>query len=100
MLKKKSLVFGDVQSRLGQEFVKSVGRSGRFPMFWLNINTGERHNYDAEKDNFYIKPYRSIVEPTGWVVMAEELKGKSFTSRFLIEGDVNYWHKYIEWFPV
>src|ERR1039458_2387875 len=35
-IEKRSLVFGDIQSRLGQGLVKSVGRSGRFPMFWLN----------------------------------------------------------------
>jgi hypothetical protein len=52
----------------------------------------------VEKDNFYIKPYRDIVGPTGWVVIAEA-SGRDFSSRFLIESDINYWHRFIQWFP-
>ena len=42
-VEQKSVVFGDVQSQLGQQLVKSVAKSNRFPLFWLNITTGEKH---------------------------------------------------------
>lgn len=99
-IEKQSLIFGDVQSRLGQSMIKSAGKSGRFPMFWLNTDTGEKHPYDFEKDDFNLKPYRGLGSPTGWVVMIEGFEGSPFTSRFLEQtnGNYYYWHKGIRWF--
>ena len=97
-IEKKSFVFGDVQSELGRALVKSIAKSKRFPMFWFNTKTGEKHEYNAEKDVPSIIPYRSWGEPTGWVIMTEGLRGELFTTRFLVESDPNYWHKYIQWF--
>ena len=71
---KKSLLLGDIQSRDGQAFSKSIAQTGRFPMFWLNAKTGEMYPYEHEKDNFTIKPYRSVSEPTGWQIMIESLE--------------------------
>ena len=97
-VEKKSFVFGDIQSKLGQLLVRSVSKSNRFPMFWLNIKTGDKQEYEPEKDNPNLKPYRSFFQQTDWVVIAESLRGESFTSRFLTENDPNCWHKYIQWF--
>lgn len=99
-VEKKSFVFGDRQSELGQALVKSVAKSKRFPMFWLNIETGEKHDYDATKDFPDVKPYRSWGGVTDWVVIAEGLEGRDFLSRFQGEMgvDPNYWNKYIQWF--
>jgi hypothetical protein len=99
-VEEKSFIFGDTQSELGQLFVRSVAKSGRFPMFWINVKTGEKHEYDFEKDNKNIKPYRSSLEPTDWQIISEGLYGKSFLSRFQGEMgvDPNYWNKFHVWF--
>lgn len=99
-VEKKSFVFGDIQSELGQALVKSVAKSNRFPMFWLNAKTGEKHDYHFEKDYPDTKPYRSFEKPTDWQIIAEELQGESFLSRFQGEmgNDPNYWNKFHQWF--
>ena len=99
-IEKKSIILGDKQSKLGQEFNKSVAISGRFPLFWLNIKTEEKHPYEPEKDNFTLKPYRSLQEPTDWVMMIEGTQ-KNWMSRFLSESPENgnnWWERGIVWF--
>jgi hypothetical protein len=96
----KSFILGDKQSRLGQEFNKSLARSGRFPMFWLNTNTGEKHPYDYNLDNFTLAPYRSLEKPTEWVIMLEKTEN-NWMCRFLansVQEGENYWERGIVWF--
>jgi hypothetical protein len=94
----KLLVFGDRQSKLGQQLIKSIANTGYFPMFWLNTKTGERHPYDANKDNFRLKPFRDLPDKTDWVVICEAVKEVSMP-RFIPENYSEGWHfRYIRWF--
>jgi hypothetical protein len=67
----KSFLMGNVQGESGQTLVKSLSRTGRFTMMWLNIETGERHDYDFRTDNANSQPYRSRAEPTKWQILIE-----------------------------
>jgi hypothetical protein len=98
-VEKKSMILGDAQSRAGQEFNKSIARTKRFPMFWLNTITGEQHPYDPEKDHFELKPYRDVNKATEWVIMIEgEQNGWMDENRFLaetIEQGANWFKRYM-----
>jgi hypothetical protein len=74
---KKSFVGGEVQSQDGQGFIRSLARTKRFPMFWFNTETGERHPYDPVADYKIIQPYRGALEPTVWRVLIEGLNNES-----------------------
>lgn len=99
-VEKKSFVMGDKQSKLGQDFIKSISKTSRFPMFWLNIKTNEKHPYNHDADYFTLKPYRSLEKPTDWVVIIEGTE-KDWMSRFLAttpEQGGNWWERGIIWF--
>jgi GNAT superfamily N-acetyltransferase len=70
---KKSFIMGEIQSKDSQNFIKSLANTLRFPMFWINVKTKEKHEYDPSKDNFNLQPYRSMLEPTDWRILIEGL---------------------------
>jgi hypothetical protein len=99
-VEKKMLMLGNVQSRLGQELNKSLAKTGRFPMFWLNTLTGEKHPYDYKNDFYDSKPYRSVGEPTGWQLIIEVSK-IDFLPRFIpktIDEGKDWYFQYKKWF--
>lgn len=60
-----------MQSEDGINFIKSLAKSERFKIFWFNIKSKERVEYDAEKDNKYNKPYRDLAYKTDWRILIE-----------------------------
>jgi hypothetical protein len=95
----KSFLAGNIQSADGQEQIKSLALTQRFPMFWFNITTGEKHPYDPEKDHFSLQPYRNAGEPTDWQILIEGLKDNTrlidSVPQFLEQND---WRRGISWF--
>jgi GNAT superfamily N-acetyltransferase len=94
---KKSLLLGDRQSESGRAFARSLYKSQRFNMFWINTKTGEKHSYDAqkdlEKDKMTLSPYRSWGDVTGWQIMIEALQ-ETKQERFLDKFE-DQWKKYL-----
>jgi hypothetical protein len=98
---KKSFLLGDKQSRLGQAFAQSLAKTQKFPMYWLNTQTGEKHPYDPTTDHFTKAPYRHVYDVTDWQIMIEALRPESTTFPQYIPPDFtakDWHHKYIIWF--
>lgn len=70
-----SLIDYGYQSKLGIDFLKSMGDTGKYTMFWYNIKTNEKQPYDHKIDNKDNAPFRAPIS-TDW--------------RILIEGDESY----------
>jgi len=94
---KKSFIAGEVQSPDGRAFIKSLGLTKRFPMFWFNIKTGEKYSYDPTADHTTLQPYRNVAEATAWRVLIEGLSKESNfpIPRFLKPTD---WQRGIQFF--
>jgi hypothetical protein len=94
----KSIMFGREQSKAGQGFIRSLSNSGRFPMYWLNVKTGEKQPYNSTEDHFSLKPYRSVSEYTDWRIIIETVSNP--LPQFIPEDfhGTEWYLRYIKWF--
>lgn len=99
---KKSLLLGDRQSELGRTFARSLAKTQRFNMFWINAKTGEKHLYnvqkDLEKDQMTLHPYINWGDITDWQIMIEALQ-ETKQERFLNKIE-DQWKKYLIHFEI
>lgn len=58
------------QSELGSRFAKAVAKSGHFNIFWYNIKTNEKRQYNPNEDQPGTKPYRDVIR-TDWRILVE-----------------------------
>jgi hypothetical protein len=79
---KKSILFGDTMSDDAISWLKGLTATGRFKIYWLNIETGERHPYNGAMDGRLYEPYRSQLSPTAWRVFLEAYNGDFFLNKY------------------
>lgn len=95
----KSFLMGRVQSQDGQKLIQSLAKTQRFPIFWLNIKTGEKHPYEFGKDHANAQPYRSFEKPTDWQILIEGLKNnESLIDSIPVFMEENDWRRGWKWF--
>lgn len=98
---KKPFLVGNIQSRDGQAIIQAMARTQRFPMFWVNVKTGEKSPYNPDEDHFSLQPYRSLLEPTDWQILIEALS-EDGNQRLITSVpcflEANDWRRGISWF--
>jgi len=57
-------------------------KSGRFKIYWLNIKTNEKKEYNLDEDNSKLEPYRSLVDVTDWRLFIERYQGDFFKNKY------------------
>jgi hypothetical protein len=70
----KDIISSDIMSDDAIEWRKFLSKSGRIAQYWLNIKTGEEHEYNPDLDNADLKPYRSRL-PTDWRLVIRKNTG-------------------------
>ena len=92
---KRPFIFGDAQSLDGRNLVRSLDKSKIFKIFWYNIKTGEKKDYDYKKDNDESEnEFRSIFDSTDWRILIEA--SQNGQPQFLT--GLDEWKKNIIWF--
>lgn len=74
----KSIVDSGAMTSDGIKMTKMLSASKRFKVYWYNIVTKQKVNYDRTSDNFKNVPYRSNVEKTDWRILIESDNKPSF----------------------
>lgn len=67
-----------MQSQEGTNFIKSLGKTQRYDMFWYNTKTGEKKPYEHTKDEVGKGPYRSMGTRTPWRILIEGANTPAF----------------------
>lgn len=79
---KIAFISSGVQSEDGHTLMRSLAKSKRFDMHWLNDDTNEKREY-VEAEDVYPSEYRKLDTKTGWRIIIEAAHAPLFESRYV-----------------